>query len=248
MEFKLKYNGSELDITQFVSTIEGGISTYPITSYERLGDGVILSKNNNFGGKVFKLTASFSTTTAANRETFLSWMTLGRNEEILLEKTDDNGYTGEVRVFPVLVSGETYSKLLKRYTSEYELYTENAFFEKTTITEHTGLVTGGSVAVTNSGLRVFAYYTFTITTAATYLKLYTADGYGFQITTQLSVSDVVVIDTRSNDLLVTINGGIVRGITSTGSRPFFLKYGSNTIYTECDGAASWKVSYYETRM
>lgn len=247
MEYELICGSDTLTITNYITELSGGLSEYAIKTYDRIGDGVILSRSNYFGNKKFSVKASFSNNSASNRDEFLKWMTKPRSAEIYLQKTDDLSFVGRVRVYPVIVSGETYSKLLKRYTSEYELHSEESLWQSTSVTTHSGLDIASVESITNAGLKVYAIYTFSFSTTATYIRLYISEGYGFHVTTSIAVSDVIQVVTTSNNILAYKNGGLLSNVFSAGSQPFPLENGETDIICNSDGSATYTVTYYSTR-
>lgn len=253
--YNLEDNTTSINIDDYYVSFESGLPKGSYKMNDILGDGGMIDGMGSIGGRIVKISRTFLRENEVDRDLWMSWFTRPIYDEIYLRRTSTN-FIGIARVFPQLAGGESFNVRNFNFSKDipFEMLMENPYFESTTITNSSAISLTSTAQISNNitiaGMKVFANYSLTIgsTTCQTF-QIKTAEGYGFNISYNFQQNDVVNVSTSDSQLIVTINGIILdSGNFTSGSQPFELKSGINTLYIIGSSNSTLVVSYYERHL
>jgi hypothetical protein len=166
---------------------------------------------------------------------------------------ESDTFKGRTRVYPKTNGGETYKNIRISEKLNFNLLSPSPYFMSTSLTTVTFNSTSTNEFSTNINIkscRTPCIYEFTPNETFNLFQIKTQENYGFRVSRNFVIGEVIQVDTRNSQLVMTINGNISYSAFSSSSTPFSLERGNNTlnITASNSSATALKISYYKRQL
>jgi hypothetical protein len=237
----------------FVKDFQGGLPGRKISRKQSMSDGAIFQETNYYSNYEAKLSILLTGGNNYYRDTLFTIADLPSFIPKKLQRIQIISgveYTDEIENCQIEISdGEKYQAGNCLSEFDFKIISTDTFFKATSKTTlyNLSVISGETISITNSGMKTYADFTFTMTENSSYILLKIAEGYGFRFDYELIIGDVVLVTVENDLLKLYVNSGIVENVFSINSMSFYIPTGTHSLYYE-GGGCTLKVEMYKKRL
>jgi hypothetical protein len=250
--YKLIIDSTEFDIDDEIIDIDIGLPKGVYKMNDVMSDGGIVSGSGFLEGRIIELSKTFIRVNETARQKILEWFTTPNYQDVYLQKSTTDGFTGQTLVRPALGGGEGYN--LKEFIFSdavpLELYAADPYFTSTTVTSTTVALTSSTEktsTVTLSGAKNFCTFALSSGSAFTLFQVKNDEDFGFRLSYSIPANSTIEVFTSGSELVTKLDNSIISGGLAANSSPFELNSSQNTLFIT-GNSGTVTITYYERRL